>query len=122
MIHYQTDGKIYYLDLNAVFSLITETPANEKLVNTTITQYYGDDENGNGKEIVETRGNLNEVMNNVRYDFIKNIVNILLMGQNNADGFSERIYRLNEMSFAQGLCFNTLIEHNILRELENNNG
>ena len=126
MMYYPIDGKIYYLNLNAIFSLVSETPKREKIVNTTITQYYtasdSDVEPNNGKEIVEAKSNLNDTMNNIRYDLVKNIINCLLTSQYDSDGIPAGIKHLNEMSFAQGLCFNTLIEHKILIEIENSNG
>ena len=61
MAYYQIDNKIYYLNLDNLFKMVIETPSNEKPVNTTITQSYGG-ECDNGKEIVESKNNLNEVM------------------------------------------------------------
>ena len=77
MTYYQIDGKIYYFNLDAVFELVSKIPNNEKIINTTITQYYGGDSEknaNNGKEIVESKGSVNEAMSNVRYDFIKYLV------------------------------------------------
>lgn len=115
--YHQIDGKIYYLDLNAIFNLIVETPSNEKQINTTISQTYGDDD-VIGKEIVEDKSNLNETMNQVRYDLIKNLMGVLFQSNMDSDGAIIGLRHLNEMSFAQGLCFNTLIEHKILVEVE----
>ncbi len=116
--YYQIDGKIYYLNLNAIFEFVTETPSEEKPVNTTITQYYGGKDGDNGKEVVESKSNLNETMNNVRYDLIKNIISSLLQSHYDSDGIPVGINHLGEFTFAQGLCFNTLIEHKILLEVE----
>lgn len=121
MTYYQIDNKIYYFNLDAIFDLTSETPNTEKVVNTTITQYYGGDSEknaNNGKEIVESKSSINEVMNNIRYDFIKNIVSCLLANKYDTDGSVSSIMHLNELSFAQGLCLNTLIEYKILLELE----
>lgn len=119
---YRIDDKVYYLNLDALFALISETPNNEKMINTTITQFYGEDEsNANqGKEIVETKSSLNETMNNVRYDFIKYIISCLLSNGLNNDGSQFMIMHLGELSFGQTLCLNTLIEYKILSEVETN--
>lgn len=123
MEYYQINNKVYYLNLENLFAMVTQTPSVEKPVNTTITQYYSGAKDGNldnGKEIIETKSNLNETMNNVRYDLLKNIVTCLLSDQYNNDGVPMSVHRLEELSFAQGLCLNTLIEYKILCEVESN--
>lgn len=119
MAYYQIDNKIYYLNLDNLFKMVTETPSNEKPVNTTITQYY-DGEGDKGKEIVESKNNLNDVMNNVRYDMVKYLISQLFGNNYTMDGEPYNIVHLIDLSFAQGLCFNTLIEYKILSEIETN--
>lgn len=123
MVYYQIDDKIYFLNLDAVFALVSETPNTEKMINTTITQYYGGEEEGkvnNGKEIVESKSNLNDTMNNVRYDFIKYLISCVLSHGVNSDGSPFGIKSLKDLTFGQGLCFNTLIEYKILCEVKTN--
>lgn len=123
MTYYQIDDKIYYFNLDAIFNITSVTPNNEKVINTTITQYYGGEEEkniNNGKEIVETKSNMNEVMNNVRYDIIKYLISCLLTNRYELDGSVTNIIHLDELTFSQGLCFNTLIKHKILVEIETN--
>ena len=81
------------------------------------------DDNGkitNGKEIVESKGSVNETMSNVRYDFVKYLVSCLLSNKYDLDNSPMSIMHLDELSFAQGLCLNTLIEYKILSEIEIN--
>lgn len=124
MTYYQIDGKLYYLNLSNLFKLVTEISSREKPINTTITQYYGgedDDENelqNDDKQIVETKSNVNEVMNNVRYDIVKFMITCLFESKVNSDGIPMGIQHLDELSFAQGVCLNTLIKHKILLEIE----
>lgn len=123
MAYYQIDDKVFYFNLDALFALISETPNNERMINTTITQYYGvnDVENANnGKEIVESKSSLNETMNNVRYDFVKYMVSCLLSNGISADGSPVNIMHLRDLSMGQILCLNTLIEYKILSEVETN--
>ena len=123
MTYYQIDGKIYYFNLDVVFELVSKVTNNEKIINTTITQYYGGDSDknaNNGKEIVESKGSVNEAMSNVRYDFIKYLVSCLLSNKYDLDNSPMSIMHLDELSFAQGLCLNTLIEYKILAEIEIN--
>lgn len=125
MTYYQIEDKIYYLNLDNIFSIVSETPNNEKIVNTAITQYYGSsdefEENPNAsKEIVETKSNLNETMNNVRYDIIKILLSCLLTNNYNYDGAPVSVLHLKDFSVPQMICLNTLIEYKILSEVETN--
>ena len=119
MAYYQIDNKIYYLNLDNLFKMVIETTSNEKPVNTTITQSYGG-EGDNGKEIVESKNNLNEVMNHIRYDMGKYLISQLFGNDFTMNGEPYNIVHLSDLSFAQGLCFNTLIEYKILSEIETN--
>lgn len=122
MTYYQIDGKVYYLNLDNLFSIVSDTPQKERPISTTITQVYGDNDEieGNAKEIVESKSNFNETMNNVRYDMLKNLITCLLTTTVDTDGAILRVTHLKDMTFAQGLCFNTLIEYNILSEVDTN--
>lgn len=122
MTYYQIDGKVYYLNIDNLFSIVSDTPQKERPISTTITQVYGDNDEieGNAKEIVESKSNFNETMNNVRYDMLKNLITCLLTTTVDTDGAILRVIHLKDMTFAQGLCFNTLIEYNILSEVDTN--
>ena len=120
MTYYQIDGKIYYFNLDVVFELVSKIPNNEKIINTTITQYYGGDSEknaNNGKEIVESKGSVNETMSNVRYDFIKYLISCLLSNKYDLNNSPMIIMPLYELAFALGLCLNTLIEYKIILEI-----
>ena len=121
MTYYQIDGKIYYFNLDAVFELASKIPNNEKIINTTITQYYGGDSEknaNNGKEIAESKSSVNETMSNVRYDFIKYLVSCLLSNRYDLDNSPISVMHLDELSFAQGLSLNTLIEYKSVSEVD----
>lgn len=121
MTYYQIDDKVYYINLDNLFKYIAEISTKEKPINTTITQYYGNDEDDvqtDEKQIVETKSNVNEVMSNVRYDMVKFIFSCLFESKVNSEGIPMGIEHLNELSFAQGVCLNTLIKHKILLEVE----
>lgn len=121
MAYYQIDDKVYYINLDNLFKYIAEISTKEKPINTTITQYYGNDEDDvqtDEKQIVETKSNVNEVMSNVRYDMVKFIFTCLFESKVNSEGIPMGIEHLNELSFAQGVCLNTLIKHKILLEVE----
>lgn len=121
MTYYQIDDKVYYINLDNLFKYIAEISTKERPINTTITQYYGNDEDDvqtDEKQIVETKSNVNEVMSNVRYDMVKFIFTCLFESKVNSEGIPMGIDHLNELSFAQGVCLNTLIKHKILLEVE----
>lgn len=121
MTYYQIDDKVYYINLDNLFKYIAEISTKEKPINTTITQYYGNDEDDvqtDEKQIVETKSNVNEVMSNVRYDMVKFIFSCLFESKVSSEGIPMGIEHLNELSFAQGVCLNTLIKHKILLEVE----
>lgn len=119
---YKIDNRTFYLDLEAAFKIISTTPNNEKMVNTTITQVYGSDEEGDdldgGKEIVEQKSSLNDTMNNVRYDLIKTLLISLLSNSINSEGAPVSVMRMTDLSFGQIICLNTLINHKILVEVQ----
>lgn len=121
MTYYQIDDKVYYINLDNLFKYVAEISTKEKPINTTITQYYGNDEDDvqtDEKQIVETKSNVNEVMSNVRYDMVKFIFSCLFESKVSSEGIPMGIEHLNELSFAQGVCLNTLIKHKILLEVE----
>lgn len=114
----------YYFDLDALMKWITTTPSNEKNVTTLITQTYPIDTedvdtsslNLATKEITETKSKLNDTMNNIRYDIVRNFVNSLL-DTPNIDAEVEG--DLEWLTFPQKLSFNTLLNIGIIKELKN---
>lgn len=121
MMYYQIDGKLYYINLDNLFKYVAEISSKEKPINTTITQFYGGEDEDMGsddKQIVETKANVNDTMNTVRYDVIKYIISCLFENNVNSDGIPVGINHLNELTFAQGVCLNTLLKHKILLEVE----
>lgn len=120
MTYCQIEDKIYYINLNNLYSFVSQTPSSEKMINTTITQYYkGDECEDNGKEIVESKSSLNDTMNNMRYDMAKYLISVLFSERISPDGRFENIIAIKDLSFSQRIVFNTLIEHKILSEKEN---
>lgn len=119
--YYLIDNKAYYINLVNLFSVVSEATPKEKIVNTTITQYYGDNDSDNndegGKEIVESKSSVNESMCNVRYDFIKHLFDCLFGANYTMSGVPTYPMKLEELSLSQKLCMNTLIEYKILIEV-----
>ena len=84
------DNKQYAIDMNKLMAWVSKTPANEKNVTTSISQLWPIVEDGNDetmqKEVTETKSTLNENMNNVRYDFVRILINTILNPLFNGDG------------------------------------
>lgn len=126
MTYYQFDGKAYYINLDNLYKFVGELPSKEKVVNTTITQIYSDgiDDDGDddifngGKEIVESKSNVNETMSTVRYDMIKYIFSTLFDPVLSSEGTPININHFYDLSFSQKIAINTLIEYKILMEVE----
>lgn len=112
------DGKFYMIDMDAVMKWVSETPNSEKNINTITTMNYPviDGEEIIEKEISETKSTLNETMNNVRYDFLRILLNTLFTTFTNElnQSLSSSI---NDLTFAQKIVFNTLLAKKIIIEV-----
>ena len=116
---FEINGKNYIIDLDRLMSWVTETPSSEKNINTITTMTYPITNDGNNienmeKEISETKSTLNETMNNIRYDIIRNLFNVLFTTLSVDDtiiNFTEKNF-----SFPQKLVFNTLLSKKIIIE------
>ena len=76
------NNKCYIIDLDKLMAWVSETPSSEKNISTVTTMSYpitNDDEvDVVEKEISENKSSLNDVMNNIRYDLIRNLLTVLL--------------------------------------------
>ena len=70
------------------------------------------------KEISETRANNNAVFNNVRYDFIRILLNTIINPYYNPDGSMIIANNENEMFLGQKIAFNTLLHNGIIFEIK----
>ena len=117
----EIEGKYYVIDMDKMMAWVVETPASEKNINTITTMSYpitndDDEEEIVEKEVSENKSTLNETMNNVRYDFIRILLNTILTTFTNN---MNQIITLTpeDLSFGQKLAFNTLINKNIIKEV-----
>ena len=113
------DGKYYKIDMDAVMKWITENPSSERNINVTTTLTYPviDGNEVIEKEISENKSTLNDVMCNVRYDFIRTMLNTLLMTFTN-DLNQAITLSFSDLSFSQKLVFNTLLVKGIIQEVK----
>lgn len=121
MEYIEFDDKQYAIDMSKLMQWVAKTPSNEKNVTTSISHLWPlmEDENDNSvqKEITETKSTLNENMNNVRYDFVRILVNTLLSPVYNSDGMPLKAVSLSDLSFGQMIAFNSLVKEGIIIEL-----
>ena len=118
----QIDGKLYIIDMDKLMSWIVETPNAERNISTMTTMTYpitNDGEEIVEKEVSETKSSLNDVMNNIRYDFIKNLFSVLFTTFTN-DINQVMSSNLSDLSFPQKIAFNTLLYKKIIIEITEN--
>jgi len=117
----EIDGVYYAIDLDAIMKWVSDTPVYEKNINTITTMTYSMMENEDGEEVVEkevneNKSSMNDVMNNVRYDLIKTLLNILFVTFTNE--LNQLItFNLKDLSFGQKLAFNSLLAKKIIKEV-----
>ena len=114
------NNKCYIIDLDKLMAWGSETPGSEKNISTVTTMSYpitNDDEvDVVEKEISENKSSLNDVMNNIRYDLIRNLLTVLLTTY--TDDMNRIITRdVSDLSFTQQIAFNTLLNKKIIIEL-----
>ena len=119
----QIEGKYYAIDIDKIMKWVSETPNTEKNINTITTMSYpiANDEEDNEiveKEITENKSSLNDTMNNVRYDLLRNLFNVLFTTITNDLGQVLNC-NLDSLTMSQKIIFNTLLHKKIIIELEN---
>lgn len=110
------DGVIYKIDIDALMAWVSETPSSEKNISTITTLNYPlSDEDIIEKEVSESKATLNDTMNNIRYDLIRNLINTLFTTYTDVVTYS-----LKDLTVGQKIAFNTLFAKNIIKEVKIN--
>ena len=110
------DGVIYKIDIDVLMAWVAETPSCEKNISTITTLNYPlTDEDIIEKEVSESKATLNDTMNNIRYDLIRNLINTLFTTYNDIVTYS-----LKDLTIGQKIAFNTLFAKNIIKEVKIN--
>lgn len=117
----EIDGVIYKIDIDELMKWVSETPSTEKNINTITTLTYpmseDDEDEIVEKEVSENKSSLNDTMNNIRYDVIRNLINVLFTTYTN-NGNEVTVYTLNDFTFSQKIVFNTLLAKNIIKAVK----
>ena len=125
---FKIDGEQYFIDLDKFMSYVTHLTSQEKNNDTEITQTYtigglDDDESETTdnslsliqKQVTENKSNGNDSLYNVKYDFLKLILNAIISPTFDESGIPSPVKSIEDMSFGQILCFNTLINKGIIQ-------
>lgn len=131
------DGTVYSINLEKFMEFVYSITPDEKDSTTNITQIFSVEtelgENSSSelhnenisdlsqlkpvsKEIEENKSNNNTAFNNIRYDLLRILLNIVINPYYNSDG---SLIVNNEMFLGQKIAFNTLLNNGILVELGN---
>lgn len=134
---YEFNGRYYAIDMDKFMEFISHNPNNEKDTNTVITQVFADtsldedDDNENikeksigdfravSKEITETKSNNNVAFNNVRYDFIRILLNTIVSPYYSPEGDIIKVENDDDLFLGQKIAFNTLLHSGIIFEINN---
>lgn len=131
---YEFNGRYYAIDMDKFMEFISHNPNNEKDTNTVITQVFADtpiDDNENikekgigdfravSKEITETKSNNNVAFNNVRYDFIRILLNTIVSPYYSPEGAIIKVENDDDLFLGQKIAFNTLLHSGIIFEINN---
>ena len=104
------DGKYYKIDMDAVMAWVVETPSAEKNINV-ITQFSYpavDNEDIVEKDITENKSTLNDTLNNIRYDFVRALLNNILIMTSDATGNIVTLHNIEDINKGKKKAVNSL--------------
>ena len=107
------------LDFIRILYTVVETPSAEKNINV-ITQFSYpavDNEDIVEKDITENKSTLNDTLNNIRYDFVRALLNNILIMTSDASGNIITQQSIEEFSIGQKIAFNSLLDKKIIIEV-----
>lgn len=118
-------GKNYAIDMEAFMAFVSNVPSQEKPISTTINQYYDKGVTDEGvpnhkdginldmqsKEVNETKSNASETFVNIRYDFARQLLTMVLNPMVDANGEI-----MENLTFGQTVALTTLIYEGIIIE------
>ena len=117
------EGKVYVIDFDKLMSLVTDLPdVSKEKTKTETWGYVSDEENKPDfrmiqKEVAENTTNGMETFGNIKYDFMKNLLNLIVSPISDDNGNLMRLESFGDMYFGQKLAFNTLINEGIIIEI-----
>ena len=117
------DGKYYAFSLEKMMEFIFKTDENEK--ESIITQNYGILEDNNlglmSKEVSEKTYSISDTKSNYRYNIITSMINLITVPITDGSGTALLTNSSSEMYLGQRIAFNTLLENEIIYEIDFDN-
>ncbi len=117
------DGKYYAFSLEKMMEFIFKTDENEK--ESIITQNYGILEDDNlglmSKEVSEKTYSISDTKSNYRYNIITSMINLITVPITDGSGSALLTNNSSEMYLGQRIAFNTLLENEIIYEIDFDN-
>ena len=112
--------KKYLINFDKFFEMITKKNQNEKNNDSTITEIWQPDTNGDlkmmNKEMVDNKFDTNNQLCSLRYDFINGLINQVLSVYSTPN---EELFKdLEQMSFGQKIIFDTFLKEGVFYEIE----
>ncbi len=118
------EGKVYIIYVDKLMKMISEPREIVKDKSKVETWAYAADKEGEEpelrviqKEVTENTSNAGETFGNIRYDFMKNLLNLVVSPISDEAGSILKINAFEDMYFGQVLAFNTLINEGIIIEV-----
>lgn len=118
------EGKTYAIDVEKLVKVATKT--NETIKDKTKVETWGYASDGENepefkvvqKEVSESTSDGTETYSTIRYDLVKNLLNLIVSPIADDNGNVMRITSFEDMFFGQMLAFNTLLNEGIIIEIE----
>ena len=115
-----TEVKKYAINLDKFWELVMRRSQNEKNNESTITEIWQPDADGNpslvNKEIVDNKYDTNNNLCTLRYDFINGLISQITSVYMTPEGNLFR--KENQMSFGQKIIFETLVIEGVIYEIK----
>lgn len=118
------EGKTYAIDFEKLIEVATKANDAIKDKSKIETWGYATDTNNEPefkvvqKEVSETTSDGTEAYSTIRYDFIKNLMNLIISPIADENGNVFRVNSFEDMFFGQMLAFNTFLNEGIIIEVE----
>ena len=114
------NNRKYVINLEKFFDLITKKNQNEKNNDSTITEIWQPDVNGDlkmvNKEMVDNKYDANNHLCGLRYDFINSLINQVLSVYSTPEG--SLIVNEKQLSFGQKIILDTFIKEGVIYEIK----
>ena len=117
------EGKFYAIDVDKLISWVTKKPEPSKDRTKVETWGLVPDDTGDNefrvlqKEVSENITENTDTVGGLRYDLIKNLLNLVLSPIADENGGIHRINTFSDMFLGQAISFNTLLNEGIIIEI-----